>query len=111
MFRLDPFRNRKAWQKWRRVSMAATYAMTWDLDVFFPGGSSSPEFGQFVEELNRDIGNLEQRIDALDSAQGKERPEKWGELIDRVEELGRRSLQAGSFVTCWTAVKGSDKHA
>ncbi len=91
--------------------MAATYAMTWDLDVFFPGGSSSPEFRQFVEELNRDIGNLEQRIDALDSAQGKERPEKWGDLIDHVQELGKRLRQAGAFVNCLTAQNVKDEQA
>ena len=67
--------------------MAAKYAMTWDLDVFFPGGSGSPEFRRFVEELTRDVGNLEQKIKALDSAGKNKRPEVWSTLIRDVQEL------------------------
>ncbi len=91
--------------------MAAKYAMTWDLDVFFPGGSGSPEFRRFVEELTRDVGNLEQKIKALDSAGKNKRPEVWSTLIRDVQELGKRLRQAGSFTSCLTAQNVKDEQA
>ncbi|MEW9032873.1 MAG: oligoendopeptidase, partial [Planifilum fimeticola] len=91
--------------------MAAKYAINWDLDVFFPGGSSSPEFRRFVEELTRDVGNLERKIQALDSAGREERPGAWSKLIDDVQELGKRLRQAGAFVSCLTAQNVKDEPA
>lgn len=91
--------------------MAAKYSMTWDLDVFFPGGSSSLEFRRFVEELTRDIENLDRKLSALDSVQGEGRPEAWSKLIDHVQELGKRLRQAGAFVSCLTAQNVKDEQA
>ena len=91
--------------------MAAKYAVTWDLDVFFPGGSSSPEFRRFVEELTRDVGNLEKKIKDLDSAGREERPRAWSKLIGDVQELGKRLRQAGAFVSCLAAQNVKDEQA
>jgi len=91
--------------------MSGKYALIWDLDVFFPGGSSSPEFGRFVEELTRDIGALKGKIEALDSVPAKERPEAWSGLIDGVQELGKRFREARAFVSCLTAQDVKDEQA
>jgi hypothetical protein len=35
---------------------------TWDLDVFFPGGSSSPELKSYLDKLEADLESLRQRL-------------------------------------------------
>ena len=42
---------------------------------------------------------------------GEGRPEKWGDLIDHVQELGKRLRQAGAFVNCLTAQNVKDEQA
>ncbi len=38
------------------------YSLTWDLDIFFKGGSSSKEFLIFLDEINEEVKELDRLV-------------------------------------------------
>ncbi|MDQ0218222.1 M3 family oligoendopeptidase [Peribacillus cavernae] len=88
-----------------------TYSLTWDLDVFFKGGSSSEEFSLFLESLNQDIKNF----DAVVSGWRVRSEEKDQHLLINIIELfaktGTEMRQAGAFISCLEAQNTKDAKA
>lgn len=83
----------------------------WDLDVIFPGGSSSGPFREFLAALQRDIEALGRRIDEMEAPAraGDFRP--WETLIDLAQDVQARLREAGSFLSCLTAQDVEDEQA
>ena len=52
--------------------MLKNLKQTWDLETFFPGGSASPEFAVFLEELAQDIQALSNEIKAEQHARDEQ---------------------------------------
>jgi len=75
----------------------------WELDSIFPGGSESPELQQYLEQLQEDIISLEKEL--------QEEIENWPDLIDRLQEIGGRLREAGSFIGCLNAQDVTDEKA
>lgn len=67
--------------------MPQPYSVVWDLDVFFPGGSSSAEFGRFLDQAEEEIGRFD-------------------EAARRAYESGRRSEAGGSLAASGPAGVG-----
>lgn len=80
---------------------------TWDLEVFFAGGSESPEFAAFLDRLAADVEALDREVKS-GAVSGVE---AWSERIRRFEDIAARLRHAGSFVSCLTAQNVNDKHA
>ena len=76
---------------------------TWDLEVIFAGGSTSPEFAAFLTRLDDGIDTLAGQVAALG-----EEPDDWCAAVSgwqrRAAELG----QAYSFVECLAAADTGD---
>jgi len=84
---------------------------TWDLDVFFPGGSASPEFKRFLDDLTRDVASLKERLDAAQVPAGTAELDNWTPLIQVAQDLTRRLRQAGAFVSCLSSQNMADEGA
>ena len=83
--------------------MLKNLEQTWDLDVFFPGGSASPEFAGFLQELERDLEAV-----AVVVGSELESLEDWVTLLNRVQDVGSRLRHAGAFVSCLNAQNVAD---
>lgn len=86
-----------------------TYSATWNLDVFFPGGSSSTEFFAHLEKVKAEIQSFENSIKAWDAASSKDT-----DLVHILEKYQKADLgleQAESFVSCLQAQNMDDVKA
>ncbi|BAS26690.1 oligoendopeptidase [Limnochorda pilosa] len=110
------------------------YQPTWDLDVFFPGGSRSEGFAAFLERLAADLEDLAGPVEALSRpggggaqagdprsegrAHGSDaaaaRPagrDAWVQVLDALQDAASRLRQAFAFVSCLTAQDVHDEPA
>lgn len=78
---------------------------TWDLDVIFSGGSSSPEFAQFLEQTSQQIAALAARVRQERDLAG------WESLLLDLQEVIKRQRHAGAFVSCLNAQNVKDQQA
>ncbi|WP_191557601.1 M3 family oligoendopeptidase [Metabacillus idriensis] len=90
---------------------AATYAETWDLDVFFKGGSQSESFKSHLEELEKDVPLFKEQADQLKVPSSKEDHIYLDEILETFQGIAKRVRQAGAFVGCLQAQDTTDKHA
>jgi oligoendopeptidase F len=90
----------------RRDIMEKLLPQTWNLDVFFAGGSQSPAFSAHLDQLEKDIAALREAI-----AEGRTDAEAQSALISMIQSIAVRLKQAGSFTACLTAQDVKDEHA
>lgn len=84
---------------------------TWDLDVFFPGGSDSPEFAQYMNALEADTNRFRSGLDALPSPQTAEAAAALQSFVERLQDLQTRLRQAAAFIVCLSAQNQADRGA
>ncbi|RRN73238.1 M3 family oligoendopeptidase [Peribacillus simplex] len=85
------------------------YALTWDLDIFFKGGSSSKEFLLFLNEINEEVQELDRLVSNINPEGNDD-----GSLIqafDFFKNTNMKSSQAGAFIGCLEAQNAQDKKA
>ncbi|UAL46242.1 M3 family oligoendopeptidase [Sutcliffiella horikoshii] len=81
-----------------------TYSETWDLDVFFQGGSNSVEFHTYLTEIQSDLNKFEQQIEAFST-------ENLEEILVSYENVVKKVVQASAFISCLLAQDVKDKAA
>lgn len=86
--------------------MTAVLNQTWDLDVFFRGGSSSPELLAQLDQVERDLADLMEEARNLTA-----RPEDWVGFLDRLQGAVERFSEAASFVYCLMSQDVRDRQA
>jgi len=91
--------------------VAKTLNQTWDLDVFFPGGSASGEFEAFLNRLDSDIRAFERALKAQEVPDTIEKAKEWAHHIETYEDLFKRLQEGESFVGCLRAQNMQDKRA
>lgn len=87
------------------------YADVWDLEVFFPGGSSSPEFTKHLEETGVKIEEFTKTVKEYAPSDGITDRKTVRNLIDMFEGTVQKIRQAGAFVSCLQAQNMHDKDA
>ncbi|MET3321192.1 UNVERIFIED_ORG: pepF/M3 family oligoendopeptidase [Peribacillus simplex] len=85
------------------------YSLTWDLDIFFKGGSSSKEFLLFLDEINQEVQEFDRLVSKIN-------PEENDEIsliqaFDLYKNLNMKSRQASAFIGCLEAQNAQDKKA
>ncbi|PTM59811.1 M3 family oligoendopeptidase [Desmospora activa] len=90
--------------------MGSKYSLTWDLDVFFPGGSESPEFQRYLEQLEVDVKTFSAKVEQTD-VQNTNDLDSWHEIVETVQDLSRRLGEASAFISCLTAQDVKDEGA
>ncbi|WP_040981834.1 M3 family oligoendopeptidase [Oceanobacillus jeddahense] len=88
--------------------MAQKLQPTWDLDVIFPGQSSSEEFQHFVNEVSKEIEVLTEKVNHL-NVNGP--VEDWEEILENLETVTKKSREMGAFISCLSAQNVTDKQA
>ena len=88
-----------------------TYEQTWDLDVFFEGGSSSPAFATHLETLDSELNNFSTLVKEFTVPTEANEKEALSSIITAFVNVGAKMRQAGAFVSCLSAQDTKDKKA
>ncbi|MDF2717327.1 MAG: oligoendopeptidase [Paenibacillus sp.] len=91
--------------------MPQSYSVVWDLDVFFPGGSSSAEFGQFLERIEQEVEQLRGSVQAASGHSESPGAETLSGLVGRMQSITLMLREADSFAGCLAAENQHDKKA
>jgi oligoendopeptidase F len=94
-----------------RPLLNQTLSQTWDLDTFFPGGSSSPQFAAFLEELQKNLAVFQSVLREAKPPKRTEDSKHLEQLIEQQQMLLKQIREAESFVSCLAADNQKDKKA
>lgn len=90
--------------------MTKQYAEVWDLDVAFPGGSSSSAFKAHLEAIPAQIDRLTATLKNLHITTVEQAAEL-RLILDDIANVQLQLSQAGGFISCLTAQNTLDKEA
>lgn len=85
------------------------YSMTWDLDIFFKGGSSSNEFLTFLDGINEEVKELDRLVSNINPEGNDE--SSLIQAFDLYKNTNMKSSQASAFIGCLEAQNAQDKKA
>lgn len=88
--------------------MNQTYSLNWDLDVFFPGGSQSPQFQKYVQKLEQDVQCFDQQVKTFPQKEAEDL-DTWHSLFLTLQDLFKRLTESSSFVSCLEAADMKDE--
>jgi len=88
-----------------------TYSDVWDLDVFFQGGSESPEFRKHLDTLEKKKNDFAENALAFHPPQSASDADLVWKLIEEAKEVMLYLRQAGAFVSCLEAQNMHDRKA
>ncbi|WP_310830111.1 M3 family oligoendopeptidase [Paenibacillus pedocola] len=91
--------------------MKQPISLTWDLDSIFPGGSSSPQFEDFLKKLEADIESLGKQVAGAESPADAEATTALDGVIELLQSCAGRLTQASEFTGCLGAQNQQDKGA
>jgi oligoendopeptidase F len=94
--------------------MRTPLQQTWDLDLFFSGGSGSIAFMEFLETIRTDNGKLAEQLDQWKVEQAPETAILLTTLLpilDLLQSNAKKLREADSFVACLAAENQADKAA
>lgn len=83
----------------------------WELNTIFAGGSDSPGFARFLEETDKDIGELDRSLKALVPPAAKEEAAGLIEAVALMQRILLRIREAESYAGCLAAADIADKKA
>jgi oligoendopeptidase F len=89
----------------------STYEQTWNLDVFFEGGSDSTEFNTYLETVESELEHFEQAVKELAIPKTVTEKEFLAAVIEKFQAIAKKVRQAGAFVSCLQAQNTKDKKA
>jgi oligoendopeptidase F len=90
---------------------STTYSEVWDLDVFFNGGSESPEFADHLTRTAESIQLFQLKVNNWVPENSSQDGAFLKELLSDFEVAGKKIRQAGAFVSCLQAQNTQDKKA
>lgn len=88
-----------------------TYPVVWDLDVFFKGGSESPELRQHLDETKERVRTYAEAAKSFNTPTSASDAEEVVSKLEEVSDLMQHIRQAGAFVSCLEAQDMSDQKA
>jgi oligoendopeptidase F len=91
--------------------MSNTYSEVWDLDVFFEGGSDSPEFAAHLKAASEEITHFKNELEGWQPADQASEAGRLASLVEMFDGAARKVRQAGAFVSCLHAQNTGDKKA
>ncbi|MEG0384296.1 MAG: M3 family oligoendopeptidase [Solibacillus sp.] len=87
------------------------YPEVWDLDVFFPGGSASPELKQHIENLTPRFEQLTKKVTQFDVPQTIDAADEIVAILEEIKEAFMHVSQAGAVISCLTSQDTTDRDA
>ncbi len=89
----------------------ATYSQKWDLDVFFPGGSASPELKAHIQNLTPKFEALKEKVTNLQVPESVEAASDIVSILESIKDTLMNISQAGAVLSCLTAQDMTDRDA
>ncbi len=93
------------------VQKLANLNPTWNLDAFFPGGSESPEFAAYLEQLEGDIASFARQAKEWEPPTTAAQAKSWAGLLETMQDIAKRLRQGNAFVSCLNAQNMKDQKA
>lgn len=90
---------------------ATTYSAVWDLEVFFEGGSSSPEFQAHILETELKLKTFEEKVKNWFDTTIQANANTLHELLEQFQLITKALRQEGAFISCLQAQNTADKKA
>lgn len=90
---------------------SVNYPEVWDLDVFFPGGSTSPQLKEHIENLSPKFDILKEKVAAFDVAEAPNAALEVLSILENIRETMMHVSQAGAVLSCLTAQDTNDRDA
>jgi pepF/M3 family oligoendopeptidase len=91
--------------------MPQPFSLVWDLDVFFPGGSSSAEFALFLERTETEVERLRQAVQTAADRGEAPGADALSGLVGLMQSITLMLREADSFAGCLAAENQHDKKA
>ncbi len=88
-----------------------TYSDVWDLDVFFKGGSESPELRAHLDELNKLKAAFTDKVNRFQTPQSAADADVIWTHIEEAKDIMLSLRQAGAFISCLGAQDINDRKA
>src|SRR5690625_1501569 len=89
----------------------ATYPQVWDLDVFFKGGSDSPELRKHLDETKEQLATYAEKLKSFQTPTPANDADLGVKLIEESSNISQNIRQAGALISCLEAADMSDVKA
>lgn len=90
--------------------VSSTYSLIWDLDVFFEGGSHSPQFIEHLDKIKIQLDEFDTSVDEWKVPNQKD-DSSLSALLSELQQISENIRQAGAFVSCLQAQNTLDSRA
>ncbi|MDF2068405.1 M3 family oligoendopeptidase [Bacillus sp. Cr_A10] len=87
------------------------YPITWDLDVFFEGGSESKELRNHLDQVKEKLKDFGERLESFTTPTSVQEASKIVSIIDELKDIATNLSQAGAVIGCFQAQDTTDKKA
>ncbi|MFD2444900.1 M3 family oligoendopeptidase [Bacillus sp. CGMCC 1.16607] len=87
------------------------YPEVWDLDVFFPGGSESPQLRNHLDSIIPELISFEEKVKQFQVPQAITESTNLAKIMDEINRIRTSIGQANSFIGCLLAQNTTDKKA
>ncbi|MFB5088475.1 M3 family oligoendopeptidase [Psychrobacillus sp. PGGUH221] len=87
------------------------YPITWDLDVFFEGGSESKELRNHLDQVKEKLKVFGERLESFTTPASVQEASKIVSIIDELKDIATNLSQAGAVIGCFQAQDTTDKKA
>ncbi|MFS1517837.1 M3 family oligoendopeptidase [Bacillus sp. SCS-151] len=91
--------------------MNNAYLDTWDLESIFKGGSDSEDLQNYIEQIEINMKEFQNAVQAFESPSGGNDVEGLHNLIHLFQSVAKKIRQTGAFVSCLQAQDTSDVKA
>lgn len=88
-----------------------TYPEIWDLEVFFPGGSASPQLKEHIANLNGLFVDLKTQVQQFEVPTSTAAATEMLGILENIKEAFMNVSQAGAMLSCLTAQNTEDRDA
>lgn len=87
------------------------YVDTWDLDVFFEGGSTSPELREHLNVTREKIAEMKIAVDKFAMPTSADDADEVVSLLEQMTDVSKHLRQVGAVIGCYLAADTTDQNA
>ncbi|EUJ29343.1 putative oligopeptidase [Listeria cornellensis FSL F6-0969] len=91
--------------------MAKNYALIWDLDSIYSGGSGSEALANALSDTTKDIASFKQAVQDWPIPENNEAVSEFLLLINRNAEITKQLMNAAAFLECLSSADTRDLKA
>jgi len=93
------------------MALTDRLSQTWDLESFFPGGSSSPDFRAHLDRVETETQALARAVESLGDPSGPAEIDRWCDVLTEFQAIYDKLVQGWAFAGCLTSQDVKDREA